>query len=328
MSKLLLGQMEPQMLAALLYLGAGIGLLLFRGRRSTAGEAPLRRADWPYAAAIAISGGMIAPVLMLHGLRQVSGVAGSLLLNLEAPFTIAIAVLFFREHLARREAIAAAIILLGGATLTLERDAPSEATLVGVLLIAAACAAWAIDNNLTQKLSVKDPRALVRIKTLSAGSMNLAIALILGQKLPPATVIAAAAVLGFFSYGVSILLDAYALRDLGAAREAAFFSTAPFFGAALSIPLLGETPTVARVVALALMAVGVVLLLRARHGHTHTHATIDHEHQHSHDAHHQHDHVATDPDPAGDTHSHMHHHSPLEHDHAHVSDVHHRHEHG
>ncbi len=190
LSKLLLGQMPPQMLAALLYLGAGFGLLLFRGRRQTQGEAPLRKADWPYAAAIAISGGMIAPVLMLHGLRQVSGVAGSLLLNLEAPFTIAIAVLFFREHLARREAIAAAIILLGGATLTLERDAPSEATLVGVLLIAAACACWAIDNNLTQKLTLKDPKALVRIKTLSAGSMNLAIALILGQKLPPATVIA------------------------------------------------------------------------------------------------------------------------------------------
>ncbi|HYR29615.1 MAG TPA: EamA family transporter [Thermoanaerobaculia bacterium] len=325
-SKLLLGQTAPQMLAALLYLGAGAGLLLVRGRRRSQQEAPLRSEDWPYLAGIVITGGMIGPVLMLHGLRQVSGVAGSLLLNLEAPFTIAVAVLFFGEHLARREATAAAIIILGGATLTMERDAPSQATVVGVLLLAGACAAWAVDNNLTQKLSLKDPFSLVRIKTLSAGTVNLLIALALGQQLPSIRIIAAAAIVGFVSYGVSILLDAYALRDLGAAREAAFFSTAPFFGAALSIPLLGETLTVARVVAVALMSAGVVLLLRARHGHTHEHVALDHEHRHVHDEHHQHEHLPTDP--PGEPHSHPHRHAPLAHEHPHVSDVHHRHGHG
>ena len=323
-SKILLGMTAPQMLAALLYLGAGAGLLLVRGRR-TQHEAPLRKADWPYAAAIAITGGAIGPVLMLHGLRQVSGVAGSLLLNLEAPLTIAVAVVFFREHLARPEAIAAAIIILGGATLVVERDAPSQATLVGVLLLAGACAAWAIDNNLTQKLSGKDPMTLVRIKTLSAGMMNLLIAFALGQDLPPTRVIAAAAVLGFFSYGASILLDAYALRHLGAAREAAYFATAPFFGAALSIPLLGERLTVARVVAVALMSAGVLLLLRARHGHAHIHEALDHEHRHVHDEHHQHEHLLTDP--PGEPHAHPHRHSPVTHEHPHVSDAHHRHEH-
>lgn len=325
-SKLLLGQTAPQMLAALLYLGAGIGLLLIRGHRRAQHEAPLRKADWPYATAIVITGGVIGPVLMLHGLRQVSGVAGSLLLNLEAPFTIAVAVLFFREHLARREAIAAAIIILGGATLTLERDAPSQATLVGALLLAGACAAWAIDNNLTQKLSGKDPMALVRIKTLSAGTMNLLIAFALGQDLPPARILAAATVLGFFSYGASILLDAYALRHLGAAREAAYFATAPFFGAALSIPLLGERLTIARVAAVALMSAGVALLLRAQHGHTHSHEALDHEHRHVHDEHHQHEHLPTDP--PGEPHSHPHRHAALTHEHPHVSDLHHRHEHG
>jgi len=314
------------MLAALLYLGAGIGLLLVGGRGGTQHEAPLRRGDWPYLAAIAISGGMIGPVLMLHGLRQVSGLAGSLLLNLEAPFTIAVAVLFFGEHLARREAVAAAIIILGGATLTMERDAPSQATVIGVLLLAGACVAWALDNNLTQKLSLKDPLALVRIKTLSAGTMNLVIALAFGQQLPSTRIVAAAAILGFFSYGASILLDAYALRDLGAAREAAYFATAPFFGAALSIPLLGETLTVARVLAIALMSAGVMLLLRARHLHTHTHQALDHEHRHVHDEHHQHEHLPADP--PGEPHSHPHRHAPLTHEHAHVSDVHHRHGHG
>ncbi len=325
-SKFLLGETAPQMLAALLYLGAGIGLLLVRGRRPARHEAPLRKKDWPYAAAIAIAGGVIGPVLMLHGLRQVSGVAGSLLLNLEAPFTIAVAVLFFAEHLARREAIAAAIIILGGAILTVERDAPSQATVVGVLLITGACAAWAIDNNLTQKLSLKDPLSLVQIKTLSAGTMNLVIALAFGQKLPSTGIIAAAVIVGFISYGASILLDAYALRHLGAAREAAYFATAPFFGAALSIPLLGESLTVARVAAIALMAVGVVLLLRARHAHLHMHKALEHEHRHVHDEHHQHEHLATDP--PGEPHSHLHRHAPLTHEHPHVSDLHHRHGHG
>lgn len=325
LSKLLLGQTAPQMLAALLYLGAGIGLLLIRGGRA-GDEAPIRKADLPYAAAIAVTGGVIGPVLMLHGLQQVSGVAGSLLLNLEAPFTIAVAVLFFREHLARREAIAAAIIIVGGATLTLERNAPSQATLVGVILLAGACAAWAIDNNLTQKLSGTDPMTLVRIKTLSAGTMNLMIALALGQDLPTIRILAAATVLGFFSYGASVLLDAYALRHLGAAREAAYFATAPFFGAALSIPLLGETLTVARVAAVVLMSAGVLLLLRARHVHTHAHDELEHEHRHVHDEHHQHEHLPADP--PGEPHSHRHHHALLMHEHPHVSDAHHRHEHG
>jgi len=324
-SKLLLGHTTPQMLAALLYLGAGVGLLFVRVNRQSENEAPLRRADWPSIAGIAITGGLVAPVLMLHGLEQVSGVAGSLLLNLEAPFTIVFAVLLFREHLGRREAIAAAIIILGGAALTMERGASSEATLAGVFLLAGACAAWAIDNNLTQKLTLKNPMTLVRIKTLSAGSLNLLIAFVMGQEIPAARILAAAALLGFLSYGASILLDAYALRELGAAREAAYFATAPFFGAALSIPLLGETMTLARIGAIVLMGAGVMLLLRARHGHTHKHDTLDHEHRHIHDQHHQHEHqpgVSSD-----EPHSHAHHHDPMSHEHAHVSDAHHRHDH-
>jgi len=324
LAKLLLGRTEPQMLAALLYLGAGIGLLLVRARGRTRSEAPLRQEDWPYAAAIAISGGVIAPVLMLHGLRQVSGVAGSLLLNLEAPFTIAVAVLFFREHLPRREAIAAAVIILGGAALTMERNASSQATLTGVLLLAGACASWALDNNLTQKLSLKDPMELVRLKTLSAGSMNLVIAMTLGQDLPREPIVMAALTLGFFSYGASILLDAYALRDLGAAREAAYFATAPFFGVALSVAVLRESPTLPQLIAILIMSVGVVLLLRARHSHMHIHEALDHEHRHIHDEHHQHAHQSVDA--TGEPHSHRHQHAPLTHEHAHVSDIHHRHE--
>lgn len=325
-SKLLLADISPQMLAALLYLGAGAGLLLVPGRRLSRGkEAPLRRGDLPLLAGIALTGGMIGPVLMLHGLSRVSGMAGSLLLNLEAPFTMLIALIFFGEYLDRREAIAAMLIVLGAATLTIERAVPSRATLLGVLLLAGACAAWGIDNNLTQKLSLKNPVALVRIKTLSAGSANLVIAFAFGQHIPAARLLTVALLLGFVSYGVSILLDAYALRYLGAAREAAFFATAPFFGAALTIPLLGESLTLARLAAAVLMIAGVVLLLRARHSHAHAHESTEHEHMHVHDEHHQHQHLRSDP--PGERHSHVHRHEPLTHEHPHVSDLDHRHQH-
>ncbi len=325
-SKLLLADLPPLLLAALLYLGAGVGLLAAvpftpRERRR---EAPLRRADVPLMAAIVVTGGILGPYLMLMGLQRVSGLAGSLLLNLEAPFTILVALVLFREHLARLEALAAVLILGGAVTLAW---APGEfrAQWTGILFIAGACWSWALDNNWTQRLALKDPFAVVRIKTLGAGICSLLLALSFGQRIASGRAAAAALVLGVFSYGVSILLDAYALRHIGAAREAAFFATAPFIGALVAIPLLHERPGTIEIAAMLGMAAGVVLLVRARHGHGHTHEAIEHEHVHEHDEHHRHAHAARDD--GGEPHSHMHTHVPLTHDHPHVSDGHHRHRH-
>lgn len=132
--------------------------------------------------------------------------------------------------------------------------------------------------------------------------------------------------MGCLSYGVSVVLDAFALRWIGAAREAAYFATAPFMGALGSAVILGDQLHWVDGLAMGAMGTGVVLLLREHHKHRHRHQPLDHEHVHTHDEHHQHAHGPGDP--LGVKHSHAHHHDPLEHAHEHVPDVHHRHDHG
>jgi len=325
LAKRLVPDVAPFVLAALLYLGAGLALSAFLVGRApgTRRETPLRRQDAGLLAGIVVSGGMVGPVLMLVGLARLSAVAGALLLNLEAPFTILLAVLLFGEHLGSRAGLAALFVVAGALLLGLEPGS-FRADPLGVLAIAGACAAWALDNNLTQRLSLRDPIAVVRFKTLAAGSCNLVLGLALGQSLPRAALVAEALVLGAFSYGVSIVLDLYALRLLGAAREAAYFATAPFVGAALAIPLHHAWPTLADGAAGACMLAGVVLLVRERHAHTHTHEALEHDHLHVHDEHHQHAHDA----PVGEEpHAHPHRHAALTHDHPHLPDLHHRHPH-
>ncbi len=324
LSKRLLGDVSPQVLAGLLYLGAGLALTIYRRVRPATTEAPLVRADLPKLAVVVLAGGVAGPLLMLLGLQRTSAVTGSLLLNLEAPFTIALAVLVFREHLGRYAAGAMVFILSGAVILRLQPGSHRADTL-GVLLLAGACAAWALDNNVTQRLSLRDPFALVRVKTLAAGSFNLVLGLAVAGRLPSPRVAAAALALGSVSYGASVVLDAYALRLVGAAREAAYFATAPFIGALAATFLTGERLGWSDGLAMAVMAAGVALLLRERHGHAHTHDPLDHTHAHIHDEHHRHEHGADDP--PGEPHAHAHHHAPLAHEHPHTPDAHHRHRH-
>jgi drug/metabolite transporter (DMT)-like permease len=317
-SKLLLPQAPPLLLAALLYLGAGAAFLAVRRGRA---EAPLRRADAPVLAASVISGALLAPVLLLWGLLRVSGLTGSLLLNLEAPFTMALAVLAFGEHLSLRELAAAALVVGGGMLLGARGEVAASAA--GPVAIALACLCWALDNNLSARLAMKDPVQVLRIKTLIAGTVNLALALAAGYGWPRAGTAAAALAVGAASYGISLLLYLKAQRALGAARQAALFAAAPFAGAVLAVPLLGDRPSAWDAVAAAMMAAGVAVLVRARHAHVHRHDVITHEHAHVHDVHHQHDHAH----PVTEPHSHVHTHDALTHEHAHVSDAHHRHRH-
>lgn len=324
-AKLLLEEISPVLLAGLLYAGAAIGLWLHRAFLPRSHEAALRRADIPALATVVLAGGVAGPVLMLFGLQRVSGFTGSLLLNLEAPFTILLAVLAFRDHLGWAGVIASLLILSGALVLKVEPGAFGADTL-GVLLLAAACACWALDNNLTERLSLRDPFAIVRVKTLAAGVVNTCLGLwVTGAALPDPLLFMAGLALGSLSYGASIVLDAYALRFIGAAREAAYFATAPFVGALAAVVWLGETLRVHDVIAMSVMALGVVFLLRERHSHWHEHDPLEHEHLHVHDEHHLHDH--TNRDPPGEPHSHTHRHAALVHDHPHTPDVHHRHRH-
>ena len=328
LAKLLLADTRPLCLAGLLYLGAGVGLVLlpivFPRLRSRSSETPLRRADIGMLVSIIAAGGVLGPLLMLTGLSRVSGLVGSLALNLEAPFTILLAVLVFREHLSLRAAGAAAVILLGVAILS-SGQGGSTSDVLGVAAIAGACLSWAVDNNLTQRLSLRDPLAVARTKSLGAGGASLTLALTLGERLPTAAHVAPALLLGFFSYGLSLVLAVEAMRLLGAAREAAFFSVAPFAGALAAVPILGDHLGRREGVAMLVLAFGVAALLREEHGHLHTHAVLEHEHGHVHDEHHEHAHSAGDP--IGESHAHMHRHDSITHGHAHSSDVHHRHQH-
>jgi drug/metabolite transporter (DMT)-like permease len=338
-SKRLLPAMSPLMLAGLLYLGAGLSLLIYRtisrtGARLWHGhhhppgavEASVSRRDLLPLAVIAIVGGILSPLAMLTGLQRVSGVSGSLLLNLEAPFTMLIAGLLFREHLGRRLGLAAALIVGGAILLGRPWAGAVAGDALGALLIALACLGWGLDNNLSQRVSLKDPQQVVLIKTLGAGTASLILAVMLGHRWPAVSVLLPALALGAASYGASLLLDMYALRLLGAAREAAFFATAPFIGALLALPVLGEAPGLAELGAGALMIGGVFLLLRERHSHQHTHDPVEHEHLHTHDEHHQHSHEGL-PAPITEPHAHLHKHDPITHDHPHVPDLHHRHRH-
>lgn len=325
LAKLLLGSISPVFLAGLLYLGATAGLWLHRLVSPPTGETQLGRSDIPKLAGVVVSGGILGPVLMLIGLNRVTALSGALLLNLEAPFTVLLAVAVFGEHLSRYAAVAVIFIFSGALVLKLE---PSDlgADTIGVALLAAACLCWALDNNLTQRLSLRDPFAIVRVKTLVAGVFNTLLGLAMsGGPLPKVEYLAGALLLGSFSYGISVVLDAYALRLVGAAREAAYFATAPLIGALGSVVLLKEPLRWFNVIAMLCMGVGVVLLLRERHSHAHAHAELTHEHLHKHDAHHQHAHAPGDP--VGELHSHRHRHAQFVHDHPHLPDAHHRHEH-
>jgi drug/metabolite transporter (DMT)-like permease len=313
------------LLSALFYLGAAIGLSVFRvvaPAARFARQAPIIRADWPLLAGVVFIGGFAGPVLMLIGLQSVSGIAGSLLLNLEAVFTMLIATAFFGEHLGRGEALAGGVVVVGAVLLGFHPGELAGGS-VGVAAIAGACLCGGIDNNLTQRLSLRDVTAIVRFKSAGAGTISLVLALALGQRLPRPSIIVMALAVGSLSYGMSLVFSVYSLRYVGAAREAAFFAVAPFAGALLAVPLLNQLPMPGDWAAGAAMAFGVVFLFRARHGHTHRHESLTHEHEHIHDVHHRHGHQGDAIEP----HSHLHQHEPLEHDHAHVSDHHHRHPH-
>ncbi len=324
-AKLLLASVSPVLLAGLLYLGAALGLSAERVMRPRSSEAKIARRDYPALAAVVVLGGVAGPILMLLGLLRLSALAGSLLLNLEAPFTLLLALLVFREHLGKMAALAAALIVSGAVLLRFEPGTLSGRS-SGVLLIAGACLCWALDNNLTQRLTLKDPFAIARVKTLVAGLCNTALGLlILRSAPPPPSIVVGALALGSVSYGASVVLDAYALRLIGAAREAAYFATAPFIGAIVAVALLGESLAPLDAAALTCMALGVLLLLYERHSHEHVHEALEHEHMHVHDEHHQHEHGPGDP--SGEPHAHRHRHTELRHEHPHVSDAHHRHRH-
>ena len=326
-AKLLVGEIAPVMLAGLLYAGSGVGLglwLAVRGSLWRPAERPrFAPGDYKWLAGAVVSGGVIGPALLMFALAASSASSVSLLLNLESVFTALLAWFVFRENFDRRLMLGMSLIVCGGVILGWR---PGDvATSWPALAVAGACLCWALDNNLTRKISAGDSVKIAGIKGLAAGAVNLCVAAAFGAALPAPKVAAAAALVGLLGYGVSLALFVVALRHLGTARTGAYFSTAPFIGAAASFALLGEAPDTSFWVAAGLMAVGVALHLTERHRHTHRHEALTHAHPHTHDEHHRHQHdFAWD---GTEPHSHTHAHDRLSHSHAHFPDIHHRHSH-
>lgn len=312
----------PLSTAALLYAGAALTALVLQlfVRR---GESSIRRSDTPRLIAIAIAGGAIAPSLLAWGLQRAGATAGALLLNLEAVFTVLLARAFFHEPIGRRVAIAVACMAAGGAALTLDSSASGSFGLVGVLAVAGATAAWALDNTWTRPLAERDPFQVILVKGALGASLTTIVALARGESLPPLDHAAVLLACGATGYGASLYFYLLAQRRIGAGRTGSVFALAPFIGAALAWSLGDRHAGWLAVAAASLFALGVYLHVSERHKHRHAHDPVEHDHMHGHDEHHTHSH---DPPFVGE-HAHPHRHEPLEHEHEHAPDVHHAHTH-
>ena len=333
-AKILLGKEAPVLLAGLLYMGSGLGLGLIRLIRDRGWKSPqLPAGEWPWLLGAVLFGGVLGPIALLMGLQQTTGATASLLLNLEAVLTALIAWLIFKESADKRLVLGMAVIVMG--SLTLSWPAQPEATAQGVdlglhfglgpVLIGLACLCWAIDNNLTRKVSSSDALFIAGVKGWVAGSVNSLLALSLGLEWPAWPVVVSTLLLGLLGYGLSLVFFVLALRGLGTARTGAYFSTAPFLGALISVLWLGDSTSGVFWGAALLMALGVWLHLSERHEHPHHHEALTHLHGHRHDEHHQHDHDF--PWDGSEPHVHPHAHEEVTHQHPHYPDIHHRHTH-
>ncbi|ANA36241.1 Membrane protein [Ralstonia mannitolilytica] len=331
LAKTLTGSISPILLAGLLYFGSGLGLagvllarrLIGKSADTSRPGSAIPRHEIPWLLGAILAGGVAGPALLMTGLAHTGAAPASLLLNVEGVFTALIAWIVFKENADRQIALGMLAIVAGGVLLSWQPDAASLSP--SALLIVAACACWAIDNNLTRNVSSNDAVLIACLKGLVAGACNTGFALAAGSTLPSARSLISAMLVGFAGYGVSLALFVIALRHLGTARTGAYFSVAPLFGVVISFLIWPEIPNLVFWVAAALMALGVWLHLHERHEHKHVHEPMEHTHAHRHDEHHQHEHDF--PWNGKEPHVHIHRHEALVHKHPHYPDIHHRHTH-
>src|SRR5689334_3308166 len=316
-SKLLLGDVPPVLMAAFLYLGSGTSNSLIKiDQRLTSNpkEAGIKRPDVIWLAGAIISGGILAPIILMISLKNTPASTASLLLNFEGVGTTLIALFFFHESISRRALAAIFAITLASVFLSTNFRGGFSFSL-GALGILLACFLWGVDNNFTRNISAKDPLTIVAWKGLVAGFFSLILGLLLGQRVPAPITILSILLLGFISYGLSTMLFIYSMRGLGAARTSALYGTAPLAGVFLSILIFKDPITLLFIVAAVLMVAGALLLANEEHAHFHIHMPVVHEHIHKHEDFHRHD--TTDI-----AHSHEHEHPRTEHEHGHMPDIH------
>jgi drug/metabolite transporter (DMT)-like permease len=313
-SKPLVSQLGPLLLSGILYLGAALAVAPWALRD----RARLRGVDGPNLARLfgaVVFGGIVGPVLLLAGLALAPAGSVALWLNLETVATAVLARLFFSEHLGASTWVAVTLIV--AASVLLWSDVPHGG--LAAALVALACVAWGLDNNLTAVIDRFSAAQITFAKGLVAGVVNIGLGLALSTSSPTAPAVGFALVIGALSYGVSLLLYIAGAQQLGATRSQLVFSTSPLWGLVLAWLVLGEPVRLAQLVAAGLMGVAIWAWHRERHSHAHAHARVTHSHWHRHDdGHHDHEHPDTG----------WHAHEPIEHEHDHRPDLHHRHQHG
>ncbi len=328
-AKIFLQEISPILLAGLFYVGSGLGLffliLVKKLRVKTQSNIQKINAhDIPWLIGSIIFGGIAAPMLLMFGISLIPASSASLLLNSEAVLTSLLAWFVFKENFDWRIMLGMGFIIAANVLLSFQ-EFQFDGIPWGSILIILSCLCWAIDNNLTRKVSANDALKISAIKGGVSGFVVFGIALVIGNKLPDFFKISQVLIVGFLGYGLSLVLFVMALRNLGTARTGAYFSTAPFCGAALSLLMLQENPSMIFWIASILMVIGIWIHLTENHTHEHTHEEMDHEHLHYHDEHHQHQHdfLWNGVEP----HNHKHNHTELTHSHHHYPDIHHRHKH-
>ena len=260
-SKLLLEAVPAKMMAALLYLGAGLGMLLLRlGQRAAgkpSGEVPLTRKELPYTVAMVVLD-IAAPIFLMIGLTKTTAANASLLNNFEIVATSLMALLLFREKISRRMWWAIGLVTLSSMILSLEGSDSLRFSL-GSVFVLLACCCWGLENNCTRSLSEKDPLEIVVVKGFGSGAGALVIALLSGEALPAPLPALGALCLGFVAYGLSIFFYIHAQRHLGAAKTSLYYAVAPFIGAGLSLVIFRDRPGLTFFIALFIMAAGTFL---------------------------------------------------------------------
>jgi drug/metabolite transporter (DMT)-like permease len=325
-SKLLLSEVPPLMMSSLVYLGAGLGMLIADFVKSMTKskkiEARLEKKELPYILAM-IALDIAAPISLMLGLTMTTAANAALLSNFEIVATSVIALVIFKEAVGKRLWLSIALITIASVILSTD-DIRSLSFSAGSILVLLSCVFWGLENNCTRKLSIKDPLQVVIIKGLGSGTGALIIAVYANELVWNIAFIAPALLLGFFAYGLSIFFYVTAQRTLGAARTSAYYAVAPFIGVLLSFFLFDEPITIAFAVASLIMVAGTYFAVAEKHEHPHTHHEFEHEHRHSHsDGHHNHFHEES----ISKEHSHLHTHEEILHAHGHTPDIHHLHQH-
>ncbi len=325
-SKLLLNELPATLMAALLYLGAGSGMLAISiynvVTKKEQLEAKITSKEGPFVLAMILLD-ILAPILLMAGLKMTTSSNASLLNNFEIVATSLIALFIFKETIGKRMWLAITLITVSSIILSVS-DFSSFKFSLGSVFVLLACLSWGLENNCTRMLSLKDPLQIVVIKGFGSGIGSLIICFMLNEFSQNWPYIAVALLLGFVAYGLSIYFYIRAQRDLGAARTSAFYATAPFIGVIISWIVLREGITPSFLIALVIMLIGTYFAVTEDHGHEHQHSPESHDHKHSHqDGHHDHHH----PEAVIGEHAHEHTHQPVKHQHKHLPDLHHRHSH-